>query len=117
MTLYVYIKTNIADLKIDYIEVVLKTGEQVSLNWDYSGKQLTEDGFIERFQDVCFDEDYAIGRIDEVESITIVAVGYYTEENTKNIELAIIEMVFEEGKRICASDIEYACDYKLYFTG
>ena len=36
MVLCVNAKTKIKDLVIEYIEVVLKNGEFVNLNWDYS---------------------------------------------------------------------------------
>lgn len=36
MRLYLTAETSIPDLYIDYIEVLLKSGEEVSLNWDYS---------------------------------------------------------------------------------
>ena len=36
MRLYLTAKTSIPDLFIDYIQVKLKSGEEVSLNWDYS---------------------------------------------------------------------------------
>ena len=36
MDLYVKATTNVPDLTIDYIEVKLKSGKTVSLNWDRS---------------------------------------------------------------------------------
>ena len=38
MRLYLTAKTSIPDLFIDYIQVKLKSGEEVSLNWDFSVK-------------------------------------------------------------------------------
>lgn len=36
MTLYLTVKTDVKDLIIDFIEVQLKSGETVSLNWKRS---------------------------------------------------------------------------------
>ena len=41
MRLYLTAKTSIPDLFIDYIQVKLKSGEEVSLNWDYSDIERT----------------------------------------------------------------------------
>ena len=45
MVLCVNVKTKIKDLVIEYIEVVLKNGQFVNLNWDYSEIEREEDGF------------------------------------------------------------------------
>lgn len=45
MRLYLTAETSIPDLYIDYIEVLLKSGEEVSLNWDYSDIERTPSGF------------------------------------------------------------------------
>lgn len=46
MRLYLTAKTSIPDLFIDYIQVKLKSGEEVSLNWDYSDIERTSSGFL-----------------------------------------------------------------------
>ena len=45
MVLCVNVKTKIKDLVIEYIEVVLKNGQFVNLNWDYSEIEREDDGF------------------------------------------------------------------------
>lgn len=62
MRLYLTAETSIPDLYIDYIEVLLKSGEEVSLNWDYSDIERTPSGFSARYKGMYFDEDYATGR-------------------------------------------------------
>ena len=62
MRLYINAKTNISDLKIDYIEVLLQSGEQVSLNWDWSDYWRDKSYFSARFKGVYFGEEYANGR-------------------------------------------------------
>ena len=66
MRLYLTAETSIPDLYIDYIEVLLKSGEEVSLNWDYSDIDRTPSVFSAWYKGVYFDEDYAIGRIEEL---------------------------------------------------
>ena len=56
MRLYLTAKTSIPDLFIDYIQVKLKSGEEVSLNWDYSDIERTSSGFSARYKGVYFDE-------------------------------------------------------------
>ena len=52
MRLYLTAKTSIPDLFIDYIQVKLKSGEEVSLNWDYSDIERTSSGFSARYKGV-----------------------------------------------------------------
>lgn len=40
MILYLQATTNVQDLIIDYIEVKLKSGKTVNLNWDESGTKV-----------------------------------------------------------------------------
>ena len=58
MILYLQATTNVQDLIIDYIEVKLKSGKTVSLNWDESGINRSETGFDARYKGVYFDEEY-----------------------------------------------------------
>ncbi len=69
MRLYLTAKTSIPDLFIDYIQVKLKSGEEVSLNWDYSDIERTSSGFSARYKGVYFDEAHANGRIDELQDM------------------------------------------------
>lgn len=48
---------------VDVIEVQLSNGEVVSLNWDESGIDRDNAGFSARYKGVCFDEEYADGRL------------------------------------------------------
>ena len=115
MRLYLSANTNIPDIYIDYIEVILTTGEQVSLNWDYSDIDRSEDGFCARYKGVYFGEEYANGRLAELKEITIVEVGYYTEMDVEPVILEIEEMDFEDYGKNRISKIN--TDYELCFTG
>lgn len=79
MRLYLTAETSIPDLYIDYIEVLLKSGEEVSLNWDYSDIERTPSGFSARYKGMYFDEDYANGRIEELRDMKITDIGVYYE--------------------------------------
>lgn len=81
MQLYLTAKTDIDDLVIDYIEVELKNGRTVSLNWDISYVDRTSDGFYGHYLGVCFDEDSAVGRLHELEGMKILTVGTYSEDH------------------------------------
>ena len=81
MQLYLTAKTDIDDLVIDYIEVELKNGRTVSLNWDGSFVERTSDGFCARYNGVCFDEDGAAGRLNELDGMKVLTVGTYSEDH------------------------------------
>jgi hypothetical protein len=115
MTLFLDAKTPVADIFIDYIEVILTTGEQVSLNWDYSGIDRFEGRFSAKYSGVYFGEEYANGRIEELKKIMIVEVGYYTETETRPESLEIESMYFVDRERTCYT--EYNQDFTMCFTG
>lgn len=71
MILYLQATTNVQDLVIDYIEVKLKSGKTASLNWDESGINRSETGFDARYKGVYFDEEYANGKISELDGMKI----------------------------------------------
>lgn len=94
MRLYLTAETSIPDLYIDYIEVLLKSGEEVSLNWDYSDIERTPSGFSARYKGVYFDEDYANGRIEELRDMKITDIGvYYESKCEQDIKITIMEFV------------------------
>lgn len=94
--LYLTAKTSIPDVYIDYIEVKLKSGKEVSLNWEQSDIERHTDGFSARYKGVCFGEKYANGRIDELKDMIITDIGvYYESEQKPDIEIAIMEFVDE----------------------
>lgn len=103
MTLYVTAITKTSDLLIDFIEVRLKNGENVSLNWDESGIDRRDDGFTVRYKGVYFDDEYANGRLAELQDFQIVHVELYSPTET-HVSVEITEMVFEDG------DEEYAVE-------
>lgn len=101
MRLYLTAKTNIPDVFIDFIEVQLKNGERVSLNWDESDISRTETGFDARYKGVYFGEEYGNGRIADLEGLEISDIGLYFEAKGA-FEFAIEEMEFEDYDKTLA---------------
>lgn len=99
MRLYLTANTNIPDVVIDFIEVRLKTGEKVSLNWDESDISRTDTGFDARYKGVYFGDKYADGRISDLEDLEILDIGLYFEASG-SFEFKIAEMEFEDGDKL-----------------
>lgn len=96
MVLYLQACTDTPDLIIDFIEVKLKDGRTVSLNWDESYIDRDSDGFSAKYKGIYFNEEYANGRIDELKDMKIVEVELYTETD-ENPKLSIDKMTFVDG--------------------
>lgn len=103
MELFLKAKTDIADLVVDYIEVQLKTGETVSLNWDESSVERSLSGeFNAHYFGVCFDEERADGKQDLLDGMKVVSVATYSEDCGGEGELPIIieSMDFLESRSL-----------------
>jgi len=86
------------DVYIDYIEAGLKNGNVVSLNWDESDITRNEDGFEARYKGVYFGEEYANGRIDDLNGMEITDIGLYSESDG-DFHFDIEEMLFEDNEK------------------
>ncbi len=94
MRLYVTAKTTMRDMVIDYMDVLLADGREVSLNWDES-EFFVEDGvFTARYKGVYFDEEYANGQINALKDMEARYIGIYAEEKGR---IKNIAMKFEDG--------------------
>ncbi len=71
MTLYLTVKTDVKDLIIDFIEVQLKSGKTVSLNWKRSWVQRGKNGFCAEFEGVCFNEHLATGQLERLRKMHV----------------------------------------------
>lgn len=101
MRLYLTAKTSIPDLYIDYIEVKLKSGEEVSLNWDYSDIERTPSGFFARYKSVYFDENYANGRIEDLRDMKITDIGvYYESKHESDIKIEVMDFVDDDKQLV-----------------
>lgn len=98
--------TNVPDLIIDYIEIKLRSGEEVSLNWDESYIDRTQFGFHAKYKGVYFGEEYANGRLGDLCGLKIEDIGFYSEADVgiDDMKFDIFEMEFEEeGSRLTIS--------------
>ena len=101
MRLYLTAKTSIPDLYIDYIQVKLKSGEEVSLNWDYSDIERRDDGFSARYKGVCFDEEHANGRNDELQDMKNTDIGvYYESKHEQDIKIEVMDFVDDDKQLV-----------------
>lgn len=98
MDLVVEVGTKISDLVIEFIEVIDKKGRVIPLNWDYSYAEGTKDGFVAKYMGVCFGEESAMGRLDELIDCRIDNIGLYSESG-KKLDIHIKKMTFSgEGQ-------------------
>lgn len=97
MRLYVSAKTTLPDMQIDYIDVLLKDGREVSLNWDESNSKVEDGAFTARYKGVYFDEEYANGQIDALKGMEVRHIGIYSEEEGR---IRNIQMEFEDGNEV-----------------
>lgn len=107
MTLYLQATTTVTDLIIDYIMVTLTDGTIVSLNWDASYIDRYDDGFDAKYKGVYFGEEYANGRIDELQDMQIVDIGLYTEVQAP-ATILITEMEFVDGDKSLSFEPAYS---------
>lgn len=96
MTLYLKAKTNCSDLMVDFIEIQLANGRIVSLNWDESGIDRNATGFSARYEGVCFNEEYADGRLRAFQRMKIKTIQVYTELGIP-VTFQIDEMLFVDA--------------------
>lgn len=103
MNLYLNAETKTTDLVIDFITVKLKSGESISLNWDESYVDRTPDGFTASYQRVCFDDEYADGRLEQLRGMEIACVGLYSD-SARTASIRITEMEFEDNGKCLTFD-------------
>ena len=106
MILFLDAITQVEDLVIDYIEVGLSNETTVSLNWDTSYIDRDETWFSATYKGLYFDEEYANGRIDELQGMRIFEVGLYTETQAP-ATISITKMEFEDGEKRLSFTMPY----------
>ena len=87
--------TNVPDLVIDFVEVRLQSGKTISLNWDKSSIDRCDEKLVGEYEGVCFDEEYADGKLGELHWMQIAEVGLYSETHCA-ADITINEMFFED---------------------
>lgn len=98
MRLYLYATTNAPDLSIDFIEVRLKSGKTVTLDWDESEIQRKGSELSAWYRGVCIDKESANGRLSDLEGMKIVYAELYSEADKKP-EIEIQHMDFDDDGR------------------
>ena len=91
--------TNVPDLMIDFVEVRLQSGKTVSLNWDRSGIDRCDEEFVGEYGGVCFNEESASGKLDELRDMQVSDIGLYSETHS-TADITIKEMLFEDHGKI-----------------
>ena len=125
MTLYLSVITKCQDLLIEYIEMKGKPGDgkdSINISWDESEYARTDTGFEARFKGVYFDEEYANGRISELEGLEFAEIGvyHYSDDDIDAEGMTITDMEFTDGEISCIfSDIlpHTVPDDECVFTG
>lgn len=112
MILCLEAKTDFNDLTIDFIEIKLHSGRLVSLTWDESESGVIDGIFTARYKGVYFDEDYANGRISELNNMCIEYVEIYTESG-RGSYFEIENFLFEDGLELFKiGNLCYRIEYK-----
>ena len=87
------------DAVVDYIEVRLNTGEQVSLNWKTSDTTCFSGEIEGNYSGVCAGElDERTFTLDELVEMQVISVGLYDRvSDTENVKITIEELTFFDG--------------------
>lgn len=113
MNLFLNATTNVPDLIIDFIEVRLKSGKTVSLNWERSCVTRFEPnpsaGFDAEYLGLCFDEDLAQGRLNDLRDLSVTAVGLYSEAYSV-ADICIKKMTFTDGEETLIVEDAYSAE-------
>lgn len=100
MILNLTAKTDVNDLTVDFIEVQLKSGKTVSLNWDTSWTEHCGDELHAHYEGVCFNEKSASGKLNKLKRMHIKDVGMYSDVHGEGqYSLEIEKMEFCDGKK------------------
>lgn len=98
MIMYLQVKTKVPDLRIELFKMRLKSGEIVTVDWDESELERESDGFNVRYKGVYFDDEYANGRLEEIDKPDITSVKVSSELEEK-ADLVITDVEIMDGKK------------------
>ena len=98
MNIFLIGKSDAEDLVIDFIEMELKTGKTVSLDWDFSRIERKHGGQFEAtYEGLNIGGKSACG-LSLLKGATVTAVGLYSESSGR-ADLDILEMSVRERDR------------------
>lgn len=95
MRLYLTAKTAMKDLVIEYIEVRLTNGKEVTLSWDESEFGINDGVFTARYKGVYFDDVYGNGLNEKLSGMQITEIGVYSDNN-EPVTLAVTHLTVED---------------------
>lgn len=99
MDIFLTGKSDAEDLVIDFIELKLKTGETVSLDWDQSYVDRGQGGRFEAtYEGINIGGESARRKLSKFKGAAITEVGLYSESRGR-ANLDILEMTVAEGNR------------------
>lgn len=98
MNLYITAKTKDSEIRVDFIEMRLTTGEVVSLNWDATLFSIGNGNYEATYKGVYFDEEYANGRLDLLKGATLKHIETYSPTSNAPA-FTITSMQFEDGTK------------------
>ena len=104
------------DAVVDYIEVRLNTGEQVSLNWKTSDTTCFSGEIEGNYSGVCAGElDERTFTLDELVEMQVISVGLYDRvSDTENVKITIEELTFFDGN---GGELTFEYPFTNYLEG
>lgn len=111
MTLCISVDSNIKNLRIDSILILLTTGENVTMSWDEEYITQNENGFDAICSKIYFDNEPADGQIKDLIGMEIRNIGINTT-SPADIHLTIRDMIFTDtdGQYTPAQTLPYHYD-------
>ncbi len=105
MRLCLKMKTNADDLRVEFLEVRLKSGRLVTVDYD-SSEYYTENGYrMSMHKGVCANEEYLNGRLNELEGMQVIGVGLYSEKHS-TIDFELVELTIDDdGKTLTLTNV------------
>lgn len=97
MIMYLQVQTDVRDLRVDVIKFNLKSGEEVTVDWDSSSIARDDDGFVGRYKGVYFNDKYANGRLDDIDKPKVSSVRV-SSANCETADLVITGIKFIDGE-------------------
>lgn len=112
MDLFLNATTNIPDLIIDFIEIRLKSGKIVPLNWERSSVTRFESnpaGFDAEYFGLCFDEDLVQDKPDVLKDLSVTSLELYSE-TCSVADICIKKMSFTDGETTLTLEDVYSAE-------
>lgn len=101
MDIFLTGKSNVGDLVIDFLELKLKSGSIVALDWDLSCVERGRDGRFEAvYEGINIGGKSAHGKLSKFKGAAVTAVGLYSESDHKADLDILVLSILEKGKAL-----------------